>query len=169
MVVTAVEDRDSDAISTTVPSAWRPRARRNHRASRELGVFVTLSFLVLLTGTVAAHHSFSAEFDARRAFKVTGTVAGIEWSNPHVYVYVAVKEDTSDAMTTWTMELPSPNHLMRHGWTRDALRIGEQVVVEGSQAKDGSRTGNASTIIRSENGSRVFTAPPARVLFADLE
>ena len=127
----------------------------------------TASFLLLLTGNVAAHHSFSAEFDARKAFKVTGTVTRIEWTNPHVYVYVAVKDDASGAATTWTMELPSPNHLMRHGWTRDDLRVGELVVVEGSPAKDGSRTGNARTIIRTENGSRVYNAAPTRVEFAE--
>jgi hypothetical protein len=125
-----------------------------------------LSYVVLLTGTGAAHHSFSAEFDSRQPFKMAGTVTRLEWTNPHVYVYVAVKEDTSDAVI-WTMELPSPNHLARHGWTRQALRVGEQVVVEGSLAKDGSRTGNARTIVRTENGSRVFTAPPARVFFED--
>jgi hypothetical protein len=103
---------------------------------------------------VFAHHSFAAEFDASRPVKLTGTVTKIEWQNPHAFLYVDVK-DPSGRVTNWGLEMGSPNGLMRQGWSRNSLKIGDEIVVEGSQAKDGSSIANARTVTLAD-GQRLF-------------
>ena len=71
-----------------------------------------------------AHHSFAAEFDASKPIKLTGTVTKIEWMNPHTYFYIDVKDETGK-VTNWGMEMGSPNGLMRQGWTRNSMKIGD--------------------------------------------
>src|SRR6187549_34140 len=97
----------------------------------------TRTLLVLLIATSAAgaaiaHHSFAAEFDAAKKLKLTGTVTKVQWRNPHTYFYVDVKGDDGQ-IHNWAMELGSPNVLMRRGWTRDTLKIGDQVTIEGAR------------------------------------
>ena len=106
---------------------------------------------------LVAHHSFSAEFDAEKPFNLTGSVTKIEWMNPHVWFYIDVKDGTA-AVTNWGMEMGSPNGLMRSGWTRNSMKIGEIVTVEGSLAKDGSHRGNARTVLLTSSGKRLFAA-----------
>jgi len=101
-----------------------------------------------------AHHSFAAEFDGAKKLKLSGTVTKVEWRNPHTYFYVDVKGEDGE-IHNWAMELGSPNVLMRRGWTRDSLKIGDQVTVEGARARDNSYKGNASSVVMGD-GKRLF-------------
>ena len=92
-----------------------------------------------------AHHSFTAQYDSNKPVTVTGTVTKIEWTNPHARFYVDAK-DASGTVTNWELELGSPNTLIRYGWKRDSMKVGEQVTVEGYLARDGSKTANAKTV-----------------------
>ena len=116
---------------------------------------VAAGALFLLTAVPAiAHHSFAAEFDASKPVKLTGTVTKIEWMNPHAYFYIDVK-DEAGKVTNWGMEMGSPNGLMRQGWSRNSMKIGDEVTVEGSRAKDGSNIGNARSVVLT-GGQRLF-------------
>ena len=118
-------------------------------------VIAGLALLASMSG-VMAHHSFSAEFDASKTFKFTGPVTKVEWMNPHTFFYIDVKDEKTGKVTNWAMEMGSPNGLMRNGWTRNTMKIGDVVTVEGSMAKDGSPTGNARTVVMAKTGQRLF-------------
>ena len=121
--------------------------------ARFAGLAAGLSLLV--AAPVAAHHSFSAEFDADKPVEQTGLVTKIEWMNPHVWFFVDVTNEDG-TVTNWGWEMGSPNGLMRRGWTRNSLRIGDIVSVEGSAAKDGSAKANARTVLLTAGGQRLF-------------
>jgi Family of unknown function (DUF6152) len=110
--------------------------------------------LMVAAMPVLAHHSFSAEYDRAKAISLKGTVTKVEWMNPHARFYLDVKDETGK-VTNWEFELGSPNGLMRSGWTKNSLKIGDVVQVNGSQAKDGSNLVNASNVA-FENGKRVL-------------
>ena len=115
---------------------------------------LTLLVATSAAGAAVAHHSFAAEFDGAKKLKLSGTVTKVQWRNPHTYFYVDVKGDDGE-IHNWAMELGSPNVLMRRGWTRDSLKIGDQVIVEGARARDNSYKGNASSVVMAD-GKRLF-------------
>lgn len=119
---------------------------------------VGLAMLLLTAATAAAHHSFAAEFDGSKALKLTGVVTKVEWQNPHTFFYIDVVDEKTGKVTNWALEMGSPNGLMRSGWTRNTLKIGDKVSVEGAPARDGTPTGNARVVVLAESGRRLFAA-----------
>jgi hypothetical protein len=106
-----------------------------------------------------AHHSFAAEYDEKKPVTLKGVVTKVEWTNPHARFYVDVKDERG-AIVNWNLELASPNVLIRNGWTRKSLQPGDQVVVSGSQAKDGTNMANARVVTLSD-GRKVFAGSSA--------
>ena len=124
---------------------------------RKLTMFIAGLSLLAAAAPIHAHHSFAAEFDATKPVKMTGTVTKIEWTNPHVWFYVDIKDETGK-VTNWGFELGSPNGLMRAGWTRNSMKINEVVTIEGSAAKDGSNHVNARSVTLASTGQKLFAA-----------
>jgi len=117
----------------------------------------TVVAVVTVTQMATAHHSFSAEFDADKPIKLTGTVTRLEWTNPHTWFYIDVTGDAG-TVTNWAMEMGSPNGLIRAGWSRSSMKIGERVTVEGFLARDKPYVGNARLVILASSGQRLFAA-----------
>src|SRR5436189_1742454 len=116
-----------------------------------------IALVVASVVTTFAHHSFSAEFDLDKTIRLTGIVTKLEWTNPHAWFYIDVK-DESGKVANWGWELGSPNGLLRTGWNRNSLKIGTEVTVEGSRARDGGTTANARVITVTSTGQRLFAA-----------
>ena len=117
-----------------------------------LGILVAAG--LLLAGTAAlAHHSFAAEFDQNKPITLKGTVTRVEWTNPHAWIYVNVK-DAAGAVSNWGAEMGPPHLLQRRGWRRDTLKLGEEVTISGSMARDGSKRMNASAVTLTATGGR---------------
>lgn len=100
------------------------------------------------------HHSASAEFDATKRIKITGALSKLNWLNPHIIFFIDVTD--GGKVANWSWELPSPNQLMRAGWTRNSMKIGDMVTVEGIHARDGSNHGMAMTVTLVSTGKQLF-------------
>ena len=107
--------------------------------------------LLAIAATVAAfgHHSYTAEFDTSQPIKLTGTLTRVEWANPHIWIYLDVK-DTNGKVTNWGFSASPPGMLMRRGITRDSLKIGEVLTVAGHHAKDGSNNASGNVVTFSD-------------------
>src|SRR5215471_648809 len=118
----------------------------------------TLSLGLMLCGiSTLAHHSFSAEYDSKKPVTLKGTVTKVDWMNPHVYFYLDV-EDEGGNVANWALEMGPPNGLQRAGWTRNTMKVGDVVVVEGTLAKDGAKQANARSVTMASTGKRLGAA-----------
>jgi len=122
-----------------------------------LAVVVVAAGLLLAARPIVAHHAFAAEFDANKPIKLTGTVTKVDWRNPHTWFFIDVADETGK-VANWGWELGSPNGLLRAGWTRNSMKIGDVVTVEGSAARDGSNLANAQIVTLKSTGQRLFAA-----------
>jgi len=118
-----------------------------------------IAVLILLPISLAAHHAFAAEFDRAKTVKVQGAVVKLEWTNPHIWIYVDAK-DEKGAIVHWQCEGGSPNTLTRQGWTKESLKQGDQVTIDGYRAKDGSNTCNSSSVTLAD-GKKLFAGTSA--------
>ena len=109
---------------------------------------------IAATAPALAHHAFSAEFDAKKPVKLQGTVSKVQWINPHAWIHVDVKRPDGK-LETWMIEGGTPNTLLRRGITRDSLKVGTVVKVDGYQAKDGSKRANGRDLTL-QNGQKLF-------------
>jgi hypothetical protein len=125
----------------------------------KLAVLLAGAGLLVWSVPILAHHSFGAEYDADKSVELKGVVTRIEWTNPHARFYIDVK-DASGQVTNWNLELASPNVLVRNGWKRTSLQVGDEISVSGFQAKDGSNMANARTVLLAD-GRRVFAMSSA--------
>jgi len=106
----------------------------------------------IATGAAVAHHSFAAEFDRSKPIELTGIVTKVEWTNPHVWFYINVRDSGSGEMGNWGVEMGPPHLLQRRGWLRESLSIGTQVTVNASMSRNGSLRVNASTVTLTATG-----------------
>ena len=113
--------------------------------------------LLLAAVPLAAHHSLTSEFDLNQPVALTGRITKIEWVNPHAYLFIDVRGDHG-TVTNWGLQMGSPNGLVRRGWTRHSVSVGDLVSVEGSRAKDGSHVANIRSVVLP-SGRRLFTGP----------
>jgi hypothetical protein len=113
---------------------------------------------VLLAVTPAmAHHSFAAEYDGKKPITLKGVVTKVDWMNPHVYFYMDVT-DEAGAVSNWAFEMGPPNGLQRSGWTRNTMKVGDEVTVDGTMAKDGSKQANARSVTMTNTGKKLGAA-----------
>jgi hypothetical protein len=122
---------------------------------KALSIIAAAGLLLLVQGSAFAHHSFAAEFDRNLPITVTGTVTKVEWANPHARFYLDAKDEKTGEVVNWDFELASPNGLMRRGWTRNSMKLGDLVTVTGHRAKNAPHVGNASTVVLAD-GKKLF-------------
>jgi hypothetical protein len=116
--------------------------------------------LLMLPSEGFAHHSFAAEYDSNTLLTLTGVVTKVDWTNPHIYIHMDVK-DASGKVTTWSLEGYPPNTLKRTGFTRDSLKEGQTVTITAYKAKDATNTG-AGREVTFPDGSKKFAGPEGR-------
>jgi uncharacterized protein DUF6152 len=158
--------------------------RRGIRGFMKTGALTSIAAAALAASLpLAAHHSFTAEFDGSKQIKATGSVTKLDWQNPHGWIHLTVTElcertappgppgppapdakeeewvcrtpDSAEGAADWAFEIGSPNGLMRQGWTRNSLKAGDVVTVLGSRARDGSTNSNARSVTTAD-GKRMF-------------
>jgi hypothetical protein len=129
--------------------------------SSALGLMAVVFGVFLAVSPLLAHHSFSAEYDSKKQVELKGIVTKVEWMNPHVYFYLDVTDDAGNTVN-WSFEMGPPNGLERSGWTRNTMKVGDEVIVEGTLAKDGSKQANARSVTMASTGKKLGAASSER-------
>jgi Family of unknown function (DUF6152) len=122
---------------------------------------IALALGIAATPRAFAHHSFAAQYDASKPITLTGKVTKVDWTNPHVYVWVDAPDPKTGKVVNWGLEMGGVNALIRLGWTRDSLKPNEEITAEGSLAKDGSYLANAKSIVLTSTGRKMFAGSSA--------
>lgn len=160
-------------------SSQTNRSRVRVGVEKNAGLIACAAIITLSVSLpLAAHHSFSAEFDSTKEIRATGAVTELEWMNPHAWIHIAVTElcernapqgrdrdaepeewncrtPAADEGADWAFEMGSPNGLMRQGWNRNSLQPGDVVTISGTRARDGSTNSNARNVTTAD-GTRMF-------------
>ena len=129
--------------------------------TRHVFFLLVIGWALITTQPILAHHSETAEYDPAKPVKVTGTITKVEWQNPHVWFYVDVK-DEQGTITTWAFSTAPPGALMRRGVTKDALKIGSVVNVQGSRARDGSNNASGRSVTFPDGRNVLMAGEGAR-------
>lgn len=114
--------------------------------------------LMVAAVPVAAHHSFAAEFDAAQPITIKGKVTKISWTNPHVWIYLNVADEKTGKVENWGFEMGAPQQVRARGWSRETLKAGDELIVEGSKARDGSNRMNARNVTWAATGKKLGAA-----------
>lgn len=122
--------------------------------ARAVGVVVAVAAVAALAAPLRAHHSFAAEFDAKQPVKLQGVVTRMEWINPHAWIHLDVK-NPDGTVTKWMIEGGTPNTLVRRGFTKQSLKEGTEITVEGFRAKNGANRANGRDLVLPD-GKRLF-------------
>ena len=121
---------------------------------------ILITALIALTATSAfAHHSFEAEFDGKKTVVLTGKVTKVDWMNPHIYIHLDAKDETGKT-GQWMCEGGNPSSLIRAGWKRTSLKVGDEIVIDGFRAKDGTNTCNGRSV-KFPDGTKLFAGSSA--------
>jgi len=124
---------------------------------RIIGSLILISVVLLSVAPARAHHAFATEFDAKKPVTMKGIVTKIDWANPHVWFYLNIKTE-SGLIENWGFEMGGPNSLRNSGWTRETMKIGDEIIVDGSLAKNGTRSVNAKSVTMASTGKKLGAA-----------
>ena len=116
--------------------------------------WLALGFALALAAPVVAHHSFAAEYGSDPV-NLKGAVTKIEWQNPHVFFYIDGRDEQTEKVTNWAMEMGAPAVIQRLGWTRNTMKIGDVVIVAGTKAKNGRPLANTRSVVMASTGKKL--------------
>jgi len=121
-------------------------------------IAILASTASLLTAALPAyaHHSFPAQYDASNEVTLTGKVTRVEWTNPHIFIYIDVEDEKTGGVENWALEMGGPNKLIRLGWKRDSIKPDDLITIDGSLARDGSNLANAKSIVMVATGQKML-------------
>jgi hypothetical protein len=126
-------------------------------------IYLCAVLLTVPASPLPAHHSFAAQYDREQPVTLTGAVTKIEWNNPHVYFYIDVLNENTDAVENWAWEMGATAVSQRTGWRRNSMKIGDLVIVEGWRARNGDLHGNARTVTLAGTGEQLGAGSSAEL------